>query len=99
IRGGENYSAKEIEDILITHSLVEDLAIVGFSDEVMGERACVFVVLKDKDQTIKLSDLTDLLSSQKIAIQKWPERLEIVSELPYTHSGKVKKFELRNSLN
>ncbi|MBM7607456.1 cyclohexanecarboxylate-CoA ligase [Lysinibacillus composti] len=99
IRGGENYSAKEIEDILIAHPKVKDIGIVGYKDEVMGERGCAFVVLNQRNDTITLSDLTKLLAEKKVAKQKWPERLEVVDALPYTHSGKLQKFILRDMLN
>lgn len=99
IRGGENFSAKEIEDILITHPFVIEVAIVGVKDEIMGERACAFVVLKEGIESIDLEMLLKLLQERKIAKQKWPERLEIVPTLPYTHSGKLQKFLLREMIN
>lgn len=99
IRGGENYSAKEIEDILIEIPKIKEIAIVGFKDPDMGERACAFVTLKKSDETITLQELIDLLDEKRIAKQKWPERLEVVNVLPYTHSGKLQKYLLRESLN
>lgn len=99
IRGGENYSAKEVEDILETHTNIEDIAIVGYPDTVMGERGCAFVVLKDANITLKLSDLTNLLEEKKVAKYKWPERLEIIDSIPYTHSGKQQKYMLREMIN
>ncbi len=93
VRGGENIGAKEIEDLLITHPEVQDVAIVGIPDDVMGERACAVVVAASA--ALRLSDLTAHLATTGIAKQKYPEALYLVDELPRTVSGKVQKFQLR----
>jgi cyclohexanecarboxylate-CoA ligase len=98
IRGGENISAKEVEDLLYGHPLIRDVAVVAMSDPVMVERACAFVVLAD-DTTITLEDIGTYLSEQRIARQKFPERLEVIEELPMTASGKVQKYLLREMIN
>ncbi|WP_052003998.1 AMP-binding protein [Gordonia aichiensis] len=98
IRGGTNISAREIEEHLMTHPAVGAAAIVGFPDERLGERACAFVVTVD-DQSIDLAEVVRFLRDErKIAIQKLPERLEIVESLPMTATGKIQKFLLRDTI-
>jgi cyclohexanecarboxylate-CoA ligase len=93
VRGGENISAREVEDVLFEHPKVEQVAVVGLTDEVMGQRACAFVV--PGDEAPSLAELTEFLSTRGLARQKAPERLEIVDALPVTASGKVQKHRLR----
>lgn len=97
LRGGENISVKEVEDLLHEHSAVADVAIVAMPDPVMGERACAFIVpVEGAEPTLR--DLTDFLTAQRVATQKWPERMELTPELPVTASGKVQKHVLRGQL-
>lgn len=93
IRGGENISAKEVEDLLIGFSQVRDVAIVGFPDDVMGERVCAVVVTDEPE--LALAILVDGLKEVGVAMQKIPEALLLADQLPRTASGKVQKFELR----
>jgi cyclohexanecarboxylate-CoA ligase len=93
VRGGENISAREVEDVLFEHPKVQQVAVVGVSDQVMGQRACAFVV--PGDEVPSLDELTEFLSARGVARQKAPERLEIVDGLPMTASGKVQKHRLR----
>ena len=93
IRGGENISAKEVEDLLVQFDEVRDAAVVGYPDEVMGERACAVIVSSDPE--LRLSRLARGLEKLGVAMQKLPEALLLVDELPRTVSGKVQKFELR----
>jgi len=94
IRGGENIPVVEIEGLLFRHPAVQTVAIVGMPDARLGERACAFVVPK-QGQTLAFEDITHFLSEQKVARQYVPERLELVSEMPVTPSGKIQKFRLR----
>jgi cyclohexanecarboxylate-CoA ligase len=94
IRGGENISAKEVEDLLYEHPGIVEVAIVGMPDRAMGEKACAFVVPRPGWE-LTLADLTGFLDGRHIAKQKYPERLEVVAELPKTASGKVQKYVLR----
>jgi cyclohexanecarboxylate-CoA ligase len=96
IRGGENLSAKEIEDLLFEHPGVEEAAVVGYPDEILGERICAFVVAATD---VSLEQLVAFLRERQIANQKLPEQLRIVTELPKTASGKVQKFRLREQLH
>jgi len=94
IRGGVNISAREVEDHLMAHPNVKDAAVVAMPDKVLGERACAFIVSVGPPPT--LEDLTTFLRvERRISAIKLPERLEIVDALPFTASGKVQKFQLR----
>jgi len=98
IRGGINISAREVEDLLITHDAVQDAAVVAMPDPRLGERACAFVILRAGATPPTLTELTDFLRSKQIAVQKLPERLEIVDEFPMTPVGKVRKNVLRERI-
>ncbi len=97
LRGGENLSAKEIEDLLYAHPDVADVAVVAVPDPVMTERACAVVVARPGAE-VTLESLGAFLLGQGVARQKCPERLEVVAELPRTPTGKVQKFRLRAAL-
>ena len=94
IRGGENIPVADVESVLFDHPLVRDLAIVGVPDERLGQRACV-VVVPAPGEPPTLADLCGHLGEQGVSKRYWPERLELVDELPKTPSGKVRKVELR----
>jgi cyclohexanecarboxylate-CoA ligase len=95
LRGGENISVAEVEDLLFDHPLIGEVAVVAMPDPVMVERACAFVVPADGGAPPALDDLASYLVQCGVAKQKIPERLEVVTELPKTLSGKVQKFRLR----
>jgi len=92
LRGGENLSAKEIEDLLFEHPEVDEVAVVGYPDDVLGERSCAVVVAA---RPLELADLVEFLRARSVANQKLPERLVQVEALPKTASGKVQKYRLR----
>jgi cyclohexanecarboxylate-CoA ligase len=94
LRGGENISVKEVEDHLYAHPKIADVAIVAMPDPFMGERACAFVVVAGQEAPT-LSELGEFLRGRGLAVQKVPERLEQVGELPKNLAGKVQKFKLR----
>ena len=94
IRGGENIPVYEVEALLFKHPAVAAVAVVGYPDERLGERACAFVIPR-KDASLSLREMVDYLKAQKMAVQYIPERLAIVAELPRTPSGKIQKFKLR----
>ena len=93
IRGGENVPVKEIEDALIRHPAVANVAIVAKPHDRLGEIGCAFVI--PSGDAPSLTDLTDFLAEQDVTKQFWPEELVIVDEFPMTPSGKVQKFKLR----
>jgi acyl-CoA synthetase (AMP-forming)/AMP-acid ligase II len=94
IRSGENISPKEVEDVLMTHPAVADVAIVAMPSPTTGEKACAFVVLRP-GRTIDLAEIRRFLEQAKLARQKYPEHLVAVDELPRVPSGKVSKDVLR----
>lgn len=99
IRGGWNISPKEIEDILITHPKVGDVAIVGMPDPVMGEKSCVYIVPKPA-QEITLAEVVSFLEKRGTQPYKLPERLEIIDKLPMVADGqKVDKKLLRQNIS
>jgi acyl-CoA synthetase (AMP-forming)/AMP-acid ligase II len=97
VRGGENISAKEVEDLLFEHPDVADVAVVAMPDPVLVERVCAFVIPAG-GSIPTLASLTELLSDRGLARQKHPERLVLIDELPKTASGKVQKFALRERI-
>jgi cyclohexanecarboxylate-CoA ligase len=94
IRGGENIPVAEVENLIYRHPNVAECAVVGMPDERLGERGCAFVVPK-ADTSLTLAELARFLSGEGMAKQYWPERLELLPEMPRTPSGKIQKFRLR----
>jgi acyl-CoA synthetase (AMP-forming)/AMP-acid ligase II len=94
IRGGENISPKEIEDVLYTHAAIRDAAVVAMPHARLGETACAFVTLH-AGARFEMEDLRALVEASRLAKQKWPERLEVLDVLPMTASGKIRKNVLR----
>jgi cyclohexanecarboxylate-CoA ligase len=97
IRGGENLSVKEVEDLLFGHPGVSDVAVVAMPDPVLVEKACAYVV-PATGHPPTLEELSAHLLAHGVAMQKLPERLEIVPELPRNLAGKVQKFRLREQI-
>lgn len=96
-RGGEKINAEEIEAHLIAHPAVRAAAVVAMPDAILGERSCVFLSLRD-GETLALAAMREFLAARGVAQFKWPERIEIVRELPMTNVGKIKKSELRRDI-
>jgi acyl-CoA synthetase (AMP-forming)/AMP-acid ligase II len=95
IRGGENVSAKEIEDVLHANPSIAEVAVVDMPYPRLGEGVCAFVVAA-QGEVITLGSIAAILDVAGLARQKYPERVEVEVELPRTASGKVKKtyFEI-----
>jgi acyl-CoA synthetase (AMP-forming)/AMP-acid ligase II len=91
IRGGQNIAPKEIEDLLLTHPKVKEVAVVGMPDRVLGEKCCAFVVLSDSKDPLAFNEMIEYLEKNKLAKFKFPERLEIIEELPMIGSAKIDK--------
>jgi cyclohexanecarboxylate-CoA ligase len=94
-RGGEKVPVAEIEQLLYRHPAVAEVAMVAMPDPRLGERACAFVV-PAPGTTLGFAEMQAHLDSHHVAKTYWPERLELVSELPRTPSGKIQKFVLRD---
>jgi cyclohexanecarboxylate-CoA ligase len=98
IRGGENIPVFEIEALLYKHPAVAQVAIVAYTDQRLGERACAVVVPKP-GQRLDFAGMVEFLKAQKVAIQYIPERLVVRDAMPATPSGKIQKFRLRDMLS
>jgi 2,3-dihydroxybenzoate-AMP ligase len=96
-RGGEKISAEEVENLLYRMPGIAQVAAVAAPDAELGERICVFVV-PEPGRDISLGAISDGLEAAGVAKFKWPERLEIVAELPVTKMGKLDKKALREML-
>lgn len=92
-RGGEKISAEEVEEMLLTHPLVANVACVPIPDRILGERMCAFVQ-PPSGGAPTLDQLTALLTERGLARFKHPERLVLVGELPLSPFGKVQKSVL-----
>ena len=92
-RGGIKFNPTDVEAILANHAAIAQCAIVPMPDPVLGERACCFVVLRP-GAAVTLDQLRAWLTAHEVAKLKWPERLEIVDDMPMTPTRKVKKAEL-----
>jgi acyl-CoA synthetase (AMP-forming)/AMP-acid ligase II len=98
IRGGMNISSEEVENLLLGHPKVREVAVIGWPDPVLGERVCV-VVVPQPGQTVTLPELVDHLRNvEEVAAFKLPEKLVILELLPRNPLGKVLKRELRLQL-
>lgn len=97
IRGGKNVSAAAVEDQVGSHPAVAMVAAVAVPDPVYGERVCVFVVPRP-GQTVDLDSIRAHLKDRGTSPETWPERLELVDDLPRGSGGKVAKAELRARL-
>ncbi len=95
-RGGEKVNAAEVEAVLLEHPAIVEAAVVAMPDERLGERACAFLVVDGAAPT--LDDLRVHLAALDVAKFKWPERVEVVTELPRTAVGKLAKNQLRDQI-
>jgi 2,3-dihydroxybenzoate-AMP ligase len=92
-RGGEKISAEEIENLVLMHPAVQNVACVPMPDPVLGERMCACVILR-AGGNLTLPDLAAFLAGEEIAKHKLPERLEVVDKFPLSSFGKVSKKDL-----
>ena len=98
IRGGENISAKEVEDVLHDHPDIREVAIVAMPHERLGEGVCAYIVPMSKESVLDLAEVAQFANAALLAKQKIPQHVEIVSDLPRTASGKVRKDVLRRKI-
>lgn len=92
-RGGEKISAEEVENLILMHPAVQNVACVPMPDAAMGEKMCAFVILR-AGASLTLQALVAFLATHEIARFKLPERLEVVSDFPVSTFGKVSKKDL-----
>jgi acyl-CoA synthetase len=98
IRGGENVSAAEVEQLLAHMKGVAEVAVVAAPDERLGEHGCAFFRMQPGSAPPDMEALRAHLQEAGLTRQKWPEEIRIVDELPRTPSGKIQKFVLRQRL-
>ncbi|EFX9097037.1 medium-chain fatty-acid--CoA ligase [Escherichia coli] len=98
VRGGENISSREVEDILLQHPKIHDACVVAMPDERLGERSCAYVVLKAPHHSLSLEEMAAFFSRKRIAKYKYPEHIVVIEKLPRTASDKIQKFLLRKDI-
>ncbi|EIT2603382.1 TPA: medium-chain fatty-acid--CoA ligase [Escherichia coli] len=98
VRGGENISSREVEDILLQHPKIHDACVVAMPDERLGERSCAYVVLKAPHHSLSLEEVVAFFSRKRVAKYKYPEHIVVIEILPRTASGKIQKFLLRKDI-
>jgi 2,3-dihydroxybenzoate-AMP ligase len=97
IRGGENISAVEIENLISVHPDIQDVAVVGMPDKILGERTCAYIIPKPGKKPT-LQEIVSFLKGKGASVLQLPERVELVAELPLTKVGKVDKKVLREDI-
>lgn len=98
VRGGENISSREVEDILLQHPKIHDACVVAMPDERLGERSCAYVVLKAPHHSLSLEEVVAFFSRKRVAKYKYPKHIVVIEKLPRTASGKIQKFLLRKDI-
>lgn len=93
IRGGENIPVKEVEDAILRHPRVVNVAVIAQPHDRLGEVGCAVILADGSAPT--LEEITTFLDEQSVTKQFWPENLIVVDEFPMTPSGKIQKFQLR----
>ena len=93
LRGGRNISPRLIEDVMIEHPAVVEVAVAAMPDRVLGERACAFAVLRP-GRKLGFEELIAFLKERKVSVWQLPERLEVLEDLPKSAGGKVAKNKL-----
>ncbi|HET7366060.1 MAG TPA: AMP-binding protein [Burkholderiales bacterium] len=94
IRGGENVPVVEVEAALYRMPEIADAAVVAMPDARLQERACAFVTLH-RGRSLELAGICERLGAEGFSKHFWPERLEVLAEMPRTPTGKIQKFVLR----
>ena len=92
-RGGEKISAEEIENLILTHPSVQNVACVPMPDPILGERMCACIIVR-VGCALTLHEIISFLMQEEIAKHKLPERLEIMDDFPLSPFGKVSKKDL-----
>src|SRR5712692_7133059 len=92
-RGGEKISAEEVENLILSHPAIKNVACIPIPDPALGERMCACILLRD-GQSVRFEELKSFLLDKEIAKYKLPERLEILPDFPLSTLGKVSKKKL-----
>ncbi|HDR7540145.1 hypothetical protein COM33_25175 [Bacillus toyonensis] len=96
-RGGEKTSAEEVENHLLVHKDITDVAIVSIPELYLGKRICAYIIAKEKRPTLK--DLKEFLTLRGGDEYKFPDQVEFITEFPETGVRKVSKKELRKMIS
>ena len=96
VRGGENMSPGEIEDVLLEHAAIADAAVVGLPDEQWGEKVCAVVVCKE-GQAAAVAELQQWVKD-RLRSSRTPETIDFWGELPYNETGKLLRRKVRAQL-
>ena len=94
VRGGENISPGEVEDVLITHAQVKDVAVLAIADEEWGEAVGAVIVAQDETHPPSIEELCALVKD-KLRSSRVPSRIIFKQELPYNETGKLLRRLLR----
>jgi len=97
IRGGQNISAAEVENIVNAHPKILEAAAVEMPDERLGEKLCIYVVPQPNEK-VSLQDITSFMKNKGVAIYKLPEHLKIIDAIPRNPVGKILKADLRKDI-
>ena len=97
IRGGENIYISEMEEAIYQHPEVQEVHVVGYPDEYLGERTCAFIKPKTPDIVLTRDTFVEFLDG-KIAKYKIPDKVIMIKEFPISHSGKIQKFRLQEMI-
>ena len=93
-RGGEKFSARDIEEAILRHPDIADAAVIPIPDERFGEAVCAFVVTRGDAETPSADDIAEVMIACGITKAKVPVEWHVIDAIPTTATGKVKKFEL-----
>ncbi|MCA6090792.1 (2,3-dihydroxybenzoyl)adenylate synthase [Streptomyces sp. SCA3-4] len=97
-RGGEKVAAEEIENHILAHPSVHDVAVVSMPDDYLGERTCAYVVLREEAGPVGSVAIKKFVRERGLAAFKVPDRVEFVDAFPQTGIGKVSKKDLRAAI-
>jgi 2,3-dihydroxybenzoate-AMP ligase len=97
LRGGENISAVEIEELIMANPAVEDVAVIGMPDKDLGERVCAYIK-PTSGQRPSLEDIVSFMKIKGASVLQLPERIELIDEIPLTKAGKHDKKVLRQDV-
>ncbi|MES2361737.1 MAG: AMP-binding protein [Pseudomonadota bacterium] len=94
-RAGEKVNSEEVEMMVNRHPAVTATAVIGMPDKVYGERVCAFITVRDGVEPPTVAGMGAFLQQAGLAKFKWPERIEVLAELPLTNAGKLSKARLK----
>ena len=94
-RAGEKINSEEVETMVARHPAITAAAVIGMPDKVYGERVCAFITVREGMAAPDVASIGSFLQKEGLAKFKWPERVEVLAELPLTNAGKLSKPRLK----